>query len=73
VASSLETETYEKGWGHCDRCKCRRPLSTLRQKDAHHLCRDLGWCNRVVLWREEQKALEALPKNKKRKKSLEEM
>lgn len=32
--------TYEKGWGQCALCRCRRPESELDDRR----CRDADWC-----------------------------
>lgn len=54
---SSEREAYERDWHECRRCHCRRPERVLSRHDAHWVCTDRPWCDRVVLWREEQQAL----------------
>jgi len=48
---ATEFETYERGWGRCERCGCRRPLRELGKELQEHrlifVCLDRDWCQRI--------------------------
>lgn len=59
---------YEHGWYECRRCHCRRPERELEPVDGGRVCRDRDWCDRMVLWREEQETVARESKKRRRKK-----
>ena len=57
--STVERRDYEKDWAQCRRCWCRRPRRALTSVNGSWVCTDEAWCDKVVLWREEQAAVAA--------------
>lgn len=40
---------FEKGWGRCRLCSCRRPVSQLIKKSAGITeCVDTVWCDNAI-------------------------
>lgn len=58
---TVEQLQYEKGWGECGQCGCRRPVREMvlvvfkatqhRPEFRQHSCADVRWCETARLTR----------------------